>query len=93
MLPDKMIEEIERRIAKYKEVKHYLEAMEAIQTQLVGGERTTHWEMTEVDGKTGDRIMSRELPGALFESIVGAGLRVMIPVLRERTETFNPLID
>jgi len=85
----KKISALEAKIEKYRQAEGFLDGLEALRDEISMVRPTDTWHIScvpEVDDAPDFRIT---LPGALFAELVGTGLRVLVPIWKERLENFD----
>lgn len=83
------INRMERRIEKFRELLEFIDALEAIETNLQPDSLAGNWAVTFQPENVDEPDLRLNLPGGIFGQLVGAGLRVLLPKMREARDQFR----
>lgn len=88
---DDQVKRLQERIDKYHVLKDCIQALEQLEEAFNPSYLGNNWQLTMYDKHDADAVFGVSLPAMLFNELVGTGLRVLLPVMKQRLEEFDLL--
>ena len=89
MDPAETVKLMEERIRAFNDLQDLVKSLKWIEEELGQGSPMRAWQIAKVYENGSGSIWSRTVPDAVFISLIGPGLRVVLPVFEEMLANFK----